>query len=155
MGEFDATPEVVRRRPSANSARARRLLAGGLLGGHLGGFLVSAGFWLAVGQAAGASAAVGAVVTLAFFTIGQAVQVAVADADPRLVLVASLGSYVVRVSVLGLLLVLALRHASRFSAVDSVAVVAATIVVVVTWLAGEFRVYARLRIPVYDDPDEM
>ena len=34
-------------------------------------------------------------------------------------------------------------------------VVVATIVVVITWLAGEFRVYSRLRIPVFDPPDEM
>lgn len=150
-----AAPDAGRRPPSATAVRARRLLLGGLVGGHLGALVVTAAFWLAAGPASGLSAAVAAVVTLAFSTIGQAVQVVVADADARLVLVASLGSYVLRVSVLGLLLVVVLQNAPRFTAVDPVAVVVATIVVVITWLAGEFRVYSRLRIPVFDPPDEM
>lgn len=147
--------DAVRRPPSATSVRARRLLVGGLVGGHLGAFVVTVAFWLAGGPNAGIWAAVAAAVTLAFSTIGQAVQVIVADADARVVMVASLGSYVLRVSVLGLLLVIVLQNAPRFVALDPVAVVVGTIVVVITWLAGEFRVYSRLRIPVFDPPDEM
>ena len=155
MGEPSSRPDAPRRALSATAERARRLLVGGLVGGHVGALGVTAAFWWGAGTEAGVSAAVAAVVTLAFSTIGQAVQVAVADADPRLVMVAALGSYVLRVSVLGLLLVVVLQNAERFAAVDSVAVAGGTIVVVLTWLAGEFRAYSRLRIPVFDPPDEM
>lgn len=155
MPDPGSRPDAVRRGPSASAVRARRLLVGGLVGGHVGALVVSLAFWLGAGPEAGVSAAVAAVVTLAFSTVGQAVQVIVADADPRIVMVAALGSYVLRVSVLGLLLVVVLQNAGRFAAVDPVAVVAGTIVVVMTWLAGEFRVYSRLRIPVFDAGDEM
>ncbi len=53
--------------------------------------------------------------TVAFFTIGQAVQVLVADADRRTVLLfVALVSYGARVGCWALLIVLALANADRF-----------------------------------------
>lgn len=133
-----------------NAIRARKLLIGGLVGGHLAGLAAVLASWGWSGALAAASAAVAAAVTLVFFTIGQAVQLAVAEASARLVLVAALASYFVRVTALGLLLMVVLGEPERFGGLDAVAVVAATIAVVVGWLAGEIRAYSLLRIPVFD-----
>jgi ATP synthase protein I len=148
-------PETTRRaRPSDNVARAVALLKGGLIGGHLAALVVVGAFLVGRGAASAASAAVAAAVTLAFYTVGLAVQVAVADAPPSRVLFASLASYGLRVTVLGLLLAVSLSNAHLVGGMDPVAVVVATVAVVVCWLVGEFWVYARLRIPVHDPPEE-
>ncbi len=151
-------PEPSGRRPlSPHTKRARQLLVGAAIGGHLAALTCVGAFLVAGGVASGVSAAVAGVVTLAFFTIGQAVQVMVADEPPRKVLFAAMASYAIRVSLLGLLLQLAMVNASRFEAMDAVAVVVTTIATVIVWLGTEFWVYTRLRIPVYDsdEPSEV
>jgi len=140
--------------PSPNVLRARRLLAGGAVGGHLALLTCVGVFLVTGGVAGGASAAVAGVLTIAFYTIGQAVQVLVADADPRRVLVASLASYIGRVAALGALLGLALANQSRLAVMDPTAVVVTTIAVVIGWLAAEVWVFSRLRIPVFDEMDD-
>ena len=139
--------------PSPNVARARRLLAGGALGGHVALLVAVVAFGLAGGVAGAVSAALAGVLTVTFFTIGQAVQVLVADADPRTVLFASMLSYIARVGGLGALLAVALANADRFEAMDTTAVAATTIVVVLGWLAAEIWVFPRLRIPVFDETE--
>lgn len=143
-----------RRQASTNEMRARQLLAGAAAGGHFGAIIVVAAFWLFAGPAAGLSAAVAAAVTLAFNIIGQAVQVIMADAPAKNVLLATLASYGLRVTVLGLLLGYVLANQHLFVGMDAVAVVVATITVVLTWLSAEFLVYSRLRIPVFDMPED-
>lgn len=145
--------EATRRRPSANVRRARTLLLGSALGGHVAALIAVGGFLVARGPVAGAWAALAAVVTLAFNIIGQGVQVAVADAPARTVFVAAMASYVLRVTVLGLLLQVVVINADRFASLDPVALVVTTIAVVIGWLGTEFWVYSRLRIPVYDEPE--
>ncbi len=142
-----ATPSV----PSPNVQRARKLLFGGLIGGHVAWAACVVGFGVAGGPRAAASAALGGVLAIAFFTIGQAVQILMADADPRRVLFASLVSYAARIGALGALLVVALANRDRLAALDSVAIAVGTIAVVVGWLTGEIRTFARLRIPVFDE----
>lgn len=133
--------------------RARRLLAGGAVGGHAAWLTCIVAFGLAGGVSGAVSAALAGVLTIAFFTIGQAVQVLVADADPRTVLFASLVSYVGRVGGLGALLAIALANADRFRAMDTTAVAVTTIAVVLGWLGAEIRVFSRLRIPVFDETE--
>ena len=133
--------------------RARRLLAGGAVGGHAAMISCVLAFGIAGGVASAVSAALAGVLTIAFFTIGQGVQVLVADADPRTVLFASLVSYVARVGGLGALLAIALGNADRFQAMDTTAVAVTTIAVVLGWLAAEIRVFSRLRIPVFDESE--
>ena len=133
--------------------RARRLLTGGAAGGHVALLTCVGAFAIAGGVPSAVSAALAGVLTIAFFTIGQAVQVIVADADPRTVLVAALGSYVARVGGLGMLLALALGNADRLSAMDPAAVAVTTIAVVVGWLAAEIWVFSRLRLPVFDETE--
>lgn len=138
---------------SASAQRARRLLVAGAVGGHGILLLAVVTFGLTLGGAGAASAAVAGIVTIAFFTIGQAVQVLVADATPRTVLLAALTSYTVRVTVLGLLLMLALDNADRIALMNPMVVVVTTIGVVIGWLGAEFWVYSRMRILIYDEPE--
>jgi hypothetical protein len=110
-------------------------------------------FGFAGGVRGAVSAALAGILTVAFFTIGQAVQVLVADSDPRTVLFASLVSYVARVGGLGALLALALANADRFKAMNTTAVAVTTIAVVLGWLAAEIWVFSRLRLPVFDETE--
>jgi len=143
---------VPRPAPSPDTQRAQRLLVAGATGGHVGALLVTVGFFALKGAASGVSCLLACAVTLAFYTIGQAVQVRMADADVAKVLTASLLSYGVRVSALGGLLAVALSQQDRLTQMDPSAVVAGTLTVVVTWLAAEIVVFSRLRFPVFDDP---
>lgn len=139
--------------PSPNVLRARRLLAGGAAGGHAALLVCVVVFGVVGGVAGAVSAALAGVLTIAFFTIGQAVQVLVADAEPRRVLFAALVSYAGRIAALGALLVVALANRERLSGMDPTAVAVSTIVVVVGWLAAEIWVFSRLRIPVFDNTE--
>jgi hypothetical protein len=133
--------------------RARRLLAAGAAGGHLALVVCVVGFGLAGGLSGAVSAALAGILTIAFFTIGQAVQVLVADADPRTVLVAALASYIGRVVGLGALLALALANGDRLTAMNPTAVAVTTIGVVLGWLAVEIWAFSRLRLPVFDETE--
>jgi hypothetical protein len=110
-------------------------------------------FGFAAGVPGAVSAALAGILTVAFFTIGQAVQVLVADSDPRTVLFASLVSYVARAGGLGALLALALANADRLTAMNTTAVAVTTIAVVLGWLAAEIWVFSRLRLPVFDETE--
>lgn len=143
------TPSPRTAQPSGNRARAMRLLRGAALGGHLGAVVVTVLFFFLRGVNAGLSCAIACAVTLAFYAIGQAVQVIVADSPPMTVLVAAMVSYGSRVGVLGGLLALGLSQASRLN-LDPIAVLTGTISVVVCWLAAEIFVFSRLRIPVFE-----
>lgn len=138
---------------SANVQRARRLLVGGAVGGHGVLLLAVVTFGLTLGGPGAASAAVAGILTIAFLTIGQAVQILVADAAPTTVLVAALTSYTARVTVLGLVLMLALDNADRIALMNPMVVVVTTIGVVIGWLGAEFWVYSRMRILIYDEPE--
>lgn len=140
------------RGPSGNVLRARRLLLGGAAGGGAALAVAVAVFGLVGGVDAVLSALVAGLVTLGFFAVGQGVQVLVADAAPVQVLLAALLSYLGRVIGLGVLLWFALADPARSAAIDPRAVVFTTIGVVVGWLAVQFWVFSRLRIPVFDPP---
>lgn len=136
--------------PGALVLRARTLLVAGLLGGHVAAILVVVLSGMLQGPRAAASAAIAAVVTIAFFAIGQGVQVIYANADPRRVLVAALLSYFLRVGVLGSLLAIAMRSARVAAALSPEAIFAGAVVTLLGWLTVELVAWKRLRIPVYD-----
>ncbi len=138
---------------SENTRRAQQLLLAGLAGGHAAALTAVGLFWALAGPQAGATAAIGAVVTLAFYTIALGVQIAVADAAPKVVMAAWFASYVVRVTLLGLGLAAILAHSERWEWLDPVALFTATIVTVMGWLGVELSVYARMRILAFDSPE--
>lgn len=139
---------------SANAGRARTLFRAGLLGGTVVAVVAVLALWLLRGLDAGLSALVAAAVTLGFMGLGQWVQVRLADAPPVKMMTAWLISYVFRVGVPGVFLVVAVARPERLAGMDRIAVAATTIAVVVGWLATEIRAFSRLRIPVFDEPDD-
>lgn len=144
------------RRPiSESTRRAQQLLVAGLVGGHVAALTVVGLFLALGGPNAGATAAIGAAVTIVFYTIALGVQLAVADASPKVVLFAWFASYVTRVSILGVGLAAVLANAERWSWLDPVALFVSTIATVMGWLGLELWAYSRMRVPVYDDPSEI
>lgn len=139
---------------SPSAQRAQKLLVGGLVGGHVAALTVVGAFWVASGPNSAATAAIASAATIAFYTVALGVQLAVADASAKTVLIASLGSYLARVTVLGLALAATLTNADRWAWLDPVALVVATIAVVLGWIGFELWTYSRLRIPVFDPPDD-
>ncbi|WP_051208599.1 hypothetical protein [Propionicicella superfundia] len=132
--------------------RARRLLRAGIAGAHIVALVCVVGFALGGGMGPAVTAAVSAVLVIAFFTIGQAVQIRVAERPPKVVLVAALASYTARVTLLGAVLWLVLAQRDRFGWIDPPAAIVTTVLVVHGWLLAEFRAYRRLRIPAFDTP---
>ena len=142
------------RRPlSENTRRAQSLLVAGLVGGHAAALTVVGAFWVFAGPNSAATAAIASAATIAFYTIALGVQVAVADAPAKTVLIAWLGSYLTRVTVLGLALAATLSKAERWTWLDPIALVVATIAVVLGWIGFELWAYSRLRILVFDPPE--
>lgn len=136
---------------SPNRARAARLLAGGALGGGVAWLACLAGFGLATGTASLAWAGLGGATVLAFFALGQLVQVVTAEAEVIVVMVAAVVSYLLRAAGLAVVLVAVRPPASD---PGSQALVPTMIAVVVGWLAAEIWSFARLRVPVFDPPQE-
>lgn len=152
--EPSAAPGANLRRgaPSAASIRARRLLVGGALGGHAAALIVIGIFFVTRGPAAAVSSAVTALAVLAFFGLGQLVQVWVADAAAQIVMMAALGSYIFRVGLPTIALIAVSADPQRLADMDRTAVAVTAIVVVLGWLAAEIVTFTRLRIPVFDPP---
>ena len=133
---------------SPNANRALRLLRAGVLGWHLGALPVI-GLGLAwAGTAGGVSGLLGAGMVLIFSGLGMAVQIVVADRDPRQVLVASLASYAIRAALLGMVLAAYLNN--LLPGLRTGWLAAGILVCTVTWLVAEVVVFARMRIPVFD-----
>jgi hypothetical protein len=136
--------------PSVHVRRARKLLYGGLAGGLTAAVICLVVFTLLYGWPGFVSAAIGAGAVLFFYTVGQLVMVAFADAGARTLLAVSMASYTTRVVVLGLLLLVYNNNADRWPDLVPMGVFLSTIAVVACWLAVEIVVFSRLRIGHYD-----
>jgi predicted permease len=140
--------------PSIHVVRARKLLFAGLVGGLAATLVCLLIFGIAAGVPGLLSAALGAGMVLFFYTVGQLVMVAFADAGARTLMAVSMASYTGRVVALGLVLVLYGKHREDWPALVPMAVFVSTIAAVAGWLAVEVYVFSRLRIDVYDTPYE-
>ncbi len=147
-------PERSARRTTVLQARAIRLLNGGLLGGHLVMLVCVAVFGIASGPYGALWSVLSGLVTVLFFTIGQGIQVLVADADAKTVFAASMTSYLLRAAALGGLLAWAQAWNGRLVGLNPVAIAVTAIAVVIGWLGAEIFVFTRLRIPSFDPPDD-
>lgn len=139
--------------PSRNGLRIRAMLRGGLLGSHAAAVLCLIGFGFGYGALGFVSALLAAGLVIFFYTAGHAVQILVADSHPRVILAASVASYVGRISILGGLLLLYLRYADESRRVLPVPFGVTAAVVVIAWLTAEVLVWKRLRIPHFDEPE--
>lgn len=107
--------------------------------------------WWALDGADGLlGAALGAAITLVFFTISLLVMTATSRLHPQLVMGVALLTYGVKIGVLGVLLV-ALYGATWLSSMAlAVTVIACTGV----WVAAQMVGARRARMPVYDEPHD-
>lgn len=140
--------------PSIHVVRARKLLLGGLAGGVTAAIICLIIFTVIGGTRGLGSAALGAGMVLFFYAVGQSVMVAFADAGARTLLLVSMASYVGRVVVLGLILLIFSSQADAWTSLDPFALFIAAIAVVAGWIVVEIVVFSRLRISVYDQPYE-
>ena len=135
---------------SANASRARQLLVGGLLAGLAVGIGAVAVSWIIAGRTAALAAGCAVLIVVAFFALGQAVQVWCADFDAMVVLMLAMVSYVVRVAAIGFLVLGVLNQPGPWSE-HRIWVLGVAIATVAGWLAGEIWAYTRLRIPVFGE----
>jgi len=131
-----------------STALARRLLLAGLLGGQLGLLASTVLAGLVRGGVAAASAAVGAVIAVLFFSLGQAVVLRYAEREGAVLLVAALASYGIRAA--GLAGAVALYDGAGLDLLDRTATAAGMVATVLLWTTAEVITFARMRIPVYD-----
>ena len=132
--------------------RAWLLLRGGLLG-WLAATAPAVGLsWLFAGTN-GLVAATGAACLVGlFFALGQSLQLAVADASPRVALFVALTSYALRVVLLGVVLSSALGNPDR-TGLDAGSLLWSTLAATVGWITGEVIAFTRLRIPAFDSTE--
>lgn len=142
------TPGSGPRPTGAATAHARYLLLAGLLGGHLGLIGSTAVFAVVGGAVGAASAAVGSVLAILFFSLGQAVVLRYAERDGSSVLFAALGSYGLRIA--GLVGAFVLYEGSGLEILDRTATSLGVVATVLLWTTAEVVAFARMRMPVYD-----
>ncbi|HEY9292086.1 MAG TPA: hypothetical protein VIP98_12465 [Microlunatus sp.] len=130
--------------------RARKLLFGGLAGGVGMAILCLIIFTVLDGARGLGSAALGAGMVLFFYTVGQLVMVAFADAGARTLMAVSMASYTGRVVILGLILMIFEKNRDAWNAIDAKTIFITTIAVIVGWLVVEVMVFRKLRIGIYD-----
>ena len=94
-------------------------------------------------------ALLGSGLTIGFFGLAQLVQAVVAECKPSTILWASVASFVVRVTILGVILYLVL--ASQYmDHVNPHALMASLLVCTTVWIGASMLTLLNLRIPVYD-----
>ncbi|HHV21901.1 MAG TPA: hypothetical protein GXZ30_10270 [Propionibacterium sp.] len=138
--------------PSIAAGRARRLLAGGLMGAHVAALTCVGIFMIRDGLPGLASAGLAAAMVVLFYTVGQWVQVLVADAPAQTVFRASVLSYIARVTALGGLLFVYLGSATGGEGLLALPLIVTAVATVVGWITGEVIVFSKLRIPNFDEP---
>jgi len=139
--------------PSQNRARATRLFVGGLLGWHGGLALAAIAGIIISGMVGLFSSLIGAALAVAYYAIGQGVQMQYADAPPKTLRAASIVSYVVRVTLLGALLYTSTTWPALMAALDTCGLFAGVVLGVVGWLTGLVIMFRKLRIPAFDNAD--
>lgn len=150
----EAAVERSRPGPSLAAIRVRRLLAGGLGGAHVSALTCVGIFLVTDGLPGLISAALAAALVILFYTVGQWVQIRVADAPARTIFRASVLSYIVRVTALGGLLFIYLANSGGSIQLLAMPLIVTAIATVVGWLTGEILVFSRLRIPNFDEPTD-
>ena len=141
---------MAERTVTAATRRARQMMVGGLVAGHVVGLTIL-GLALAIGgPGAALTAALGFAAVVIFYSMGQALEVVASELEPMQGMGLVLVSYAVRVVGIaaGLWFLLGLPqvapHVSRGWLLLSIAGT------VVAWVTGVVLVASRQRVPVYD-----
>jgi ATP synthase protein I len=127
-----------------------RIVRGAILATALVTPVAAAAGWLAADGAGALGAAIGMALAAAFFSVTLVVVRAAERISPDLILPATLASYVIKMTVLGIGLFL-LRDTTAFNRTAfALAVLAGTVV----FLAAEMRFALRARIPSVSTPQD-
>lgn len=138
--------------PSSSRGQATRLFVGGLIGWHFG-LVLAAIIGALIGAVSGfVSGLLGAGLALFFYAVGQVVQIVFAEAPVRMLRTASITSYVVRVTLLGVLLYATIASPELLSGLDVRGLFVGIVLGVLGWLTGLVITHHNLRIPIYDLP---
>jgi ATP synthase protein I len=132
-----------------NRRRGLKLLAGGAVGGLVGGGVAVVAMAAAFRPDGGVIASLGVGAVLTFFALGQLMQVLFAEAPPVLVMFVTMLSYVIRVVGLG---ICGWFLVSWQPQLPTMALGIAMIITVAGWLSAEIWVFTHLRIPAFDAP---
>lgn len=144
-----------RPRPTRNvtgaTKRAREMMVGGLVLGHVVGLTVI-GLGLAVGGPdAALTAALGFAAVVIFFSVGQWIEVIACELEPTQGLGLALVSYLVRVVGIGAGLWFILGHPQVSPHVSDGWLLLSVTGTVVAWITGVVLVASRQKVPVYDE----
>lgn len=142
--------EKPERRVSGAAKRAREMMVGGLVLGHVAG-LVVLGLGLAIGGAdAAITAALGFAAVVIFFSIGQYIEVIACELDPVQGMGLALVSYMVRVVGIGAGMWFILGHPAVEPHVEKGWLLLSVVATVIAWITGVVVVASRQRVPIYD-----
>lgn len=130
--------------------RAKEMMVGGLVLGHVVGLTVI-GLALAIGGADGAvSAALGFAAVVIFFSVGQWIEVIACELDPLQGLGLAMVSYLVRVVGIGAGLWFILEHPAVAPHVAPGWLLLSVVGTVIAWIGGVVLVASRQQVPIYD-----
>lgn len=130
--------------------RARGMMVGGLVLGHVVG-LVIMGLALALGGVdALLTAALGFASVVIFFSIGQAIEIIACELDPVQGMGLALASYLVRVVGIGVGMWFILTQPAVAPHVVDGWLLLSVAGTVVAWITGVVVVASRQRVPIYD-----
>lgn len=140
-----------RRTVTGATQRAKEMMVGGLVCGHVAGITVI-GLGLAIGGADGAiTAALGFAAVVIFFSIGQWIEVIACELDPVQGMGLALVSYLVRVAGIGAGLWFILGHPAVEPHIVRGWLLLSVVATVIAWIAGVIFVASRQRVPIYDE----
>ncbi|MCC2593062.1 hypothetical protein LKO27_06495 [Tessaracoccus sp. OS52] len=141
---------AVESKVSGATRRARQMMMGGLVLGHVVGVTII-GLALATGGPdAAITAALGFASVVIFFSIGQAIEVIACELEPVQGMGLALASYLVRVVGIGAGLWFILGHPAVAPHVVRGWLLLAVVGTVIAWITGVVVVASRQRVPIYD-----
>lgn len=141
---------MAERRVTAATRRARQMMLGGMVAGHIVGFAVVGLAVLLDGRDALLSAIIGFAAVVLFSSIGQAVEVVACELEPAQGMALTLVSYAIRVVGITAGMWLALGHPAVAPHVRGEWLAAGVVATTLAWTTGVVLVASRQRVPVYD-----
>lgn len=141
---------MAERKVTAATTRAKEMMMGGLVAGHVVGITII-GLALALGGAGAAlTAALGFAAVVIFYAIGQMLEVVASELEPTQGLGLVLVSYAVRVIGIAAGLWFILGHPSVAPHVSDGWLVLSVAGTVIAWVSGVVFVASRQHVPVFD-----
>ena len=135
---------------SGAARRARQMMVGGVVLGHVVGLMIL-GLALALdGGDAAITVGLGFASVVIFFSIGQAIEIVACELDPVQGMGVALASYAVRVVGIGAGMWFLLGHPAIEPSISRGWLLLSVTGTVIGWVTGVVVVASRQRVPIYD-----